>query len=221
MVRFTYSPIVGSDESGEYHPTGGYASSLKRNEKDLFNNYYIIIKFNSLFKFKEKGWRLFIYLALQCFHSTSNLIYDYKFDTLDKAKRWAKDAIYSFDKYHSFGYLQSWKNENCKPTFNSNLEWVGDTYFGYSYVTYNPEYEKPIDYYDYFNDNKIEYTKGIYYHLDIINDRLVLFKTSINSFGHGSETVDDEELKKVLLDKTIKMIDDVRVGNRYNRFRRF
>lgn len=221
MVRFTYSPIVGSDQSGEYHPTGGYHCILKRNEKDLFNNYYIVIKENAAYKFGEKGWRCLIYLALQSLCSYANLIHDNKFGTLEQAKRWAKDAVYCFDKYYAFSYIQEWKNNNCKPTFNSNLEWVGDTYFGYSHVSYNPEYEKPIDYYDYFNDNKVEYHRGKYYHLDIINNELVCFETTIDALGHGGCTIQNKDIISNILQKTKDMINDNRIENRYNRFRRF
>lgn len=132
------------------------------------------------------------------------------FKTLNDAKKLCESFIRQFDS-SKIGdrMIEDWKYDNCKPVFDLNLNYVGDTYFGPSYI-YNPNTLKwDRTEYDYFNDNPVNYEKGKYHILELCKPEddfeLRIHNVNISPVCIGGEWIHDLILENTLLEKVIQL----------------
>lgn len=206
---------------GEYEPTPirKYDLEITRKEhKNSFNHSYR----GSIIENDKKGWYAFVYLTIG--NKYIEKILNEKgegsyFHTLKEAKEFVSDWIHGFDKsISSQVILNKWKKENAKPCFNEQLEYVGTSYFGptYIYNSYMNSWDRTV--YDYFNENPVNYYNGTFYTLELANiddkPQLRIHKNRIGSGIIEGTWIHDENLEQILLEKVLKLEDPL-----YNRYR--
>lgn len=206
---------------GEYEPTPTrkYDLEIIRKEHKLsFNHSYK----GSIIECDDgKGWYAFLYLTIGNKYIQKILnekVEGSYFKTLKEAKQFCNDWIHHFDKSYAVEImLHNWMKQNIKPCFNEELEYVGDSYFGPTYIhnSYMNTWDRTV--YDYFNENPVDYHNGRFYTLELANiddiPQLRIFKNYICPGSIEGCWIHDENMENTLLEKTIQL--------RTDRFRRF
>lgn len=196
------------DMDGEAVPCDGWFCDIKRKDHKLSFNHSYRAEIH-----KDKTYNLNIWLCIGNKYIQHILTADtnrLEFKTLKEAKQWCQEQIHNFDKSPCPNSLiRDWKYKNCKPVFNMDLNYVGDSYFGPTYI-YNPntlEWDRTE--YDYFNDNPVNYEKGTYHVLELCRpeDKLELriCNEMISPVCIGGEWIHDINLEEILLHKTFEL----------------